>query len=240
MFAQWKWNGNILGNNNYNWQVLYSDTGEFIVNDTNIKLSAYDSAGEWGDHGIAYTQVDLTNCQSLVVTAECVQTGAYYCKSKVWLQKDIPQVIPETNWGEPSADYLYWQSDNSDSAGTKVLDVSGLSGYYYLCIGKWHWPGYINITNLYFNTSSVLQLGLDSFEESSSNKVIVRLDPCDGFTIPTEISVDYNKPYGDLPKPPVNNSTFVGWYTAPIGGEMITKTSIVQNLNPHTLYAHWQ
>lgn len=46
--------------------------------------------------------------------------------------------------------------------------------------------------------------------------------------------------YGKLPIPTRENYEFVGWYTLPMGGVKITDEALVENSNPHTLYAHWQ
>ena len=53
------------------------------------------------------------------------------------------------------------------------------------------------------------------------------------------LTVKYKQNYGDLPTPSKSGHEFLGWYTDPSGGSRITSSSIVENLNSHTLFAHW-
>ncbi|MBP5410683.1 MAG: InlB B-repeat-containing protein, partial [Lachnospiraceae bacterium] len=52
-------------------------------------------------------------------------------------------------------------------------------------------------------------------------------------------AVTYEGTYGDLPTSTREGYVFVGWYTAPTAGELITRESKVTDNQPHTLYAHW-
>lgn len=45
--------------------------------------------------------------------------------------------------------------------------------------------------------------------------------------------------YGALPTPVRDGYTFVGWYTAPSGGSLVTSSSSPVVQGNHTLYAHW-
>jgi len=47
-------------------------------------------------------------------------------------------------------------------------------------------------------------------------------------------------PYGTLPTPAKTGYTFLGWFTAAEGGDLITAESIVAIEADQTLYAHWQ
>lgn len=46
--------------------------------------------------------------------------------------------------------------------------------------------------------------------------------------------------YKTLPTPTRSGYTFQGWYTAKSGGRKITKSSMVEAVKAHTLYAHWK
>ena len=45
--------------------------------------------------------------------------------------------------------------------------------------------------------------------------------------------------YGALPTPTRDSHHFSGWYTAPVGGTKVDETTVVTELEDHTLYAHW-
>ena len=45
--------------------------------------------------------------------------------------------------------------------------------------------------------------------------------------------------YGALPTPMRDSHRFSGWYTAPVGGTKVDETTVVTELEDHTLYAHW-
>ena len=45
--------------------------------------------------------------------------------------------------------------------------------------------------------------------------------------------------YGELPTPTRDSHRFDGWYTAPVGGTKVYETTVVTELEDHTLYAHW-
>ena len=45
--------------------------------------------------------------------------------------------------------------------------------------------------------------------------------------------------YGALPTPMRDSHHFSGWYTAKVGGTKVDETTVVTELEDHTLYAHW-
>ena len=53
------------------------------------------------------------------------------------------------------------------------------------------------------------------------------------------VTVTYGEAYGTLPVTTRKWYTFLGWYTAPTGGSLITATTIVTRAFAHTLYAQW-
>ncbi|MCL1920462.1 MAG: InlB B-repeat-containing protein [Kiritimatiellaeota bacterium] len=54
------------------------------------------------------------------------------------------------------------------------------------------------------------------------------------------MTVTKGSPYGELPEVDARTGyDFAGWFTAPTGGEQVTSATTVEQLLPHTLYAHW-
>ena len=149
--AQWRvvWDGNIMPNTLYPstaWKAGYSDLGSFEAAESHIMLYAASSENT-GAHAYAYLPVDMTNCKTLNVYGRATQTGSYYCGVRVWVQPTVPD--PNVVWEMGNAGLYTWSS-NSAMAWTS-LDVSSLSGIHYVCIAKWHWPGYIYIEDMYFD-----------------------------------------------------------------------------------------
>lgn len=98
---------------------------------------------------------------------------------------------------------------------------------------------------LYKDEASVKDLApvdevITLFAKYNPLKFTVTFNP-NGGTVktPTKI-VTYDQPYGGLPIPTKPDYDFVGWYTAPTGGEKITENTIVKILANQTLYAHWE
>lgn len=68
----------------------------------------------------------------------------------------------------------------------------------------------------------------------------VAFDPNGGSVSTPSKEVRLYTSYGDLPVPAGGSGkTFLGWYTAPQGGELVTATTQVNRSEDHTLYAHW-
>lgn len=100
-------------------------------------------------------------------------------------------------------------------------------------------PIYIGTTKIYdppFGTTAV-------------DKVFVGLDPVfarmtlnfdeQGGSAVTNKTVYYLDTYGTLPTSSRTYYDFNGWYTASSGGSNITESSIVTDIENHTLYAQW-
>lgn len=68
----------------------------------------------------------------------------------------------------------------------------------------------------------------------------VSFDTLEGVGTADDMTVYYDSPYGTLPTVTKENCEFLGWYTQKSGGTLITADSKVENLEDHTLYAHWQ
>ena len=60
-----------------------------------------------------------------------------------------------------------------------------------------------------------------------------------GSVNPTSKIVTYGNTYGTLPTPTRSGYKFEGWYTSASGGSKVTSSTIVENNQTHTLYAHW-
>ncbi len=72
------------------------------------------------------------------------------------------------------------------------------------------------------------------------NKITITFDS-NGGSEPTYkvMQVTSGGAYGELPETSREGYVFDGWYTEKTGGSKITETTIVTNLDDHTLYARW-
>ncbi|MBR3133049.1 MAG: InlB B-repeat-containing protein [Clostridia bacterium] len=52
-------------------------------------------------------------------------------------------------------------------------------------------------------------------------------------------TVTYNTAYGQMPTPTREGYTFLGWYTAETGGDLVSSSTVMNQTDTHTLYAHW-
>lgn len=67
----------------------------------------------------------------------------------------------------------------------------------------------------------------------------VLFDANGGEEIADPTYVMYEEAYGELPTPSRTGFTFNGWYTAEVGGNKVTSTTIFTLCEDHTLYAQW-
>lgn len=72
-----------------------------------------------------------------------------------------------------------------------------------------------------------------------SKPINVSLDANGGEVSTDSITVSFGKLYGSIPTPTRKGYVFGGWYTDATGGSKIEITTVVSNLNDHTIYAHW-
>lgn len=70
--------------------------------------------------------------------------------------------------------------------------------------------------------------------------VKITLDAGAGSVTTSQIVVNLDGEYGNLPTPKREGYKFAGWYTKPSGGIRVTSTSIVSSSVDHTLYAHYR
>ena len=68
----------------------------------------------------------------------------------------------------------------------------------------------------------------------------VHLDANGGTVSPDSIGVLYNNKYGDLPTPVRHGYEFMGWFTDPSAGTIVTSETYMRLDSDHTLYAHWE
>ena len=73
----------------------------------------------------------------------------------------------------------------------------------------------------------------------SGLKVTVTLDANGGSVSPAFKDVVYNGLYGELPTPNRSGYSFLGWYTAASGGDLVTSSTVVSTSAIHSFYAHW-
>jgi len=59
-------------------------------------------------------------------------------------------------------------------------------------------------------------------------------------TNPSYLYVKMGERYGTLQEPQRDGYTFLGWFTASIGGTKVTSVTRVNTPSNHTLYAHWE
>ena len=69
-------------------------------------------------------------------------------------------------------------------------------------------------------------------------KYTLTLNPQGGIVSDSTIEFYHNDKYGILEVPTRSGYTFLGWFTDPIGGDLITESTSVIN-GSHTVYAHW-
>lgn len=71
------------------------------------------------------------------------------------------------------------------------------------------------------------------------NNYTITLDSCGGTLDTSTVQRNYGEAYGELPKPTLPGKEFLGWFTAPTGGERVWKGTVLVTDSDHTLYAQW-
>lgn len=69
---------------------------------------------------------------------------------------------------------------------------------------------------------------------------VVVFEPCGGETPTERKTVTSGQPYGELPTPTRGGWTFLGWFTASLGGTLVTEETVVGATFTHWLYAQWR
>lgn len=91
-----------------------------------------------------------------------------------------------------------------------------------------------------FCTVFVISPGIEnSSVAAEGKKITVKFNANKGKVSKKSKKVSYEGTYGKLPSPKRDGYGFLGWYSKKKSGNKITKSSIVQTKNKHTLYARW-
>jgi len=115
---------------------------------------------------------------------------------------------------------------------TSIVGKLNVSGNVLVC-GSLTGLSYLTVTN-----GEIIYITDEEFENYlSSHRVYF---DANGGTVGAESKlVAYNAEMGELPIPSRDYYTFDGWYTAKVGGELITSETIMTALTDITLYARW-
>ncbi|MBR3382953.1 MAG: InlB B-repeat-containing protein [Clostridia bacterium] len=124
-------------------------------------------------------------------------------------------------------------SEVSTRATIGVLDVSG---NVYVC-GNPPIPGvdYLDVTN-----GEIIYITDDQFNSLIRGCFTVTFDPNGGSVSTTSKDVEFGAKYGTLPTPTRATFDFMGWYTDPDGGTLVTADTVSTVIYDQTLYAHWE
>lgn len=151
---------------------------------------------------------------------------------------DLSGVSPAPGTRSPSSATLKAAGDHTNFTATAN------TGYVFR-----HWQ-FLSPTNIAGNTSTDNPIEI-SYDDSIDLLQLrpcfaptydVVLNPCEGYWRPdatNKVRVVYGEPYGKLDSPYLAGYSFDGWFTQSSGGEEATESTIVSNVSPHTLYAHW-
>lgn len=74
----------------------------------------------------------------------------------------------------------------------------------------------------------------------TQNTYTVTFDANGGSVDPTNKTVTFDEPYGELPVPTRTGYDFLGWFTAAEDGDQVTANTTVTATADHTLYAQWE
>ena len=112
------------------------------------------------------------------------------------------------------------------------LPVPVKEGYTFL---GWITESGVTVTN---NTVIVQNSEHTLYAEWAAPHYIVSFDAMGGSASPESVEVVFGNPYGTLPIPEKDGTSFIGWYTS--SGDYVDETTIVSESGDHTLYAEWQ
>ena len=124
-------------------------------------------------------------------------------------------------------------SELSNRATIGCLDVFG---NVYVC-GNPPIPGvdYLDVTN-----GEIIYITDDQFNSLIRGCFTVTFNPNGGSVSTTSKDVEFGAKYGTLPTPTRATYDFMGWYTDPNGGTLVTADTVSTVIYDQTLYAHWE
>ena len=115
-------------------------------------------------------------------------------------------------------------------ANNSITSILNVSGKYLVCGKVINKEEYLNV--------EPTTITLDEYNAYIS-PCLVTFDSNGGLSIDSKKIVYKKQKYGELPTPQREHFEFTGWYTLPVGGELVTADSIVNVTASQTLYAHW-
>ena len=164
--------------------------------------------------------------------------------------------VGSTTYESHSFSYGSWQNYNgTQHRRTKTCRDCGYSSYDYAnhSFGYGAWTDYSDTQHRRTKSCSCGYSTYEYADHADTNGdgkcdgcskeltvyVDVTLDACGGVLADDSVTVVFGNTYGELPEPTREGYTFDGWYTAEIGGELVTSGTEVSDKDDHTLYAHW-
>ena len=160
------------------------------------------------------------------------------------------------HWEQQAYTYTLTYNDNQGTGGPGVKSETVYATYYdfvvpstlptrpgYYCLG---WAGNSSAHSAVWLVGDTIRLvnGNNNMTVyavwSTTLNVRVNFNAQGGSVSPEYKDVTYGEPYGTLPVPTKEGSSFLGWFIAPTGGDQITSSTIVDDIDEHSIYARWQ
>jgi uncharacterized repeat protein (TIGR02543 family) len=165
-----------------------------------------------------------------VTGEEQVTDGDAHTLYAHWIPKEC-LVIFDANSGNPVAKpYSVVYGTSYGTLPTPTREYYTFDGWYTTKTGK---------TEITSQDIVELTSTKTYYAHWTPNVYPIQLDAQGGSVDVNALQVAYEGNYDELPKPTKGEERFLGWYTAPNGGEKITENSILQTPAAACLYAHW-
>lgn len=159
--------------------------------------------------------------------------GACYSLQSIEIPLGITQIPQKAFWRCNSIKSVYIPASVTYIQDDAFLDCSSLREVFYGGTQS-EWEDIIIGTNNTYLSNAVIQY------EYGTNEYYTVYYESFGKKLDTSTSVRYRCKYGELPEPEERvGYEFIGWYTEKDGGLRVTSDSIVEVIQDHTLYAHW-
>lgn len=162
--------------------------------------------------------------------------GAFFCpESAVWTAPTMPGYVLK-GWFSIYDDISYqvqYTPQKTDFSTWITAKASPTWGELKAALHHWQHTSVGN-THSYYNYLRLI------YEPESG--AVWTFNPCGG-TLANAADyfkrVTYGQSVGTLPTPTKDGVSFDGWYTAEIGGTLVTASTVAASSMGHTLYAHW-